>query len=206
MRLVVISPEFDEPHEHAVLAELFAAGLGRYHVRKPQWSREKLAAWLHAIPRASRPRIVLHQYHELATEFGLGGVHFKDASAEPESALVQWAGFTSRSCHDLATLSGSLGHYAAVFLSPVFPSISKQGYRPKMALASIAEQLADRTDEERKTEVIALGGVTPANAASCAELGFDGVAVLGAIWRAEQPLKIFEQLQQSITTYAARTS
>ena len=116
-----------------------------------------------------------------------------------------------RSCHigivhDFATLSGLLGRYAAVFLSPVFPSISKQGYRPKMALASIAEQLARRTEGERKTEVIALGGVTPANAASCAELGFDGVAVLGAIWLAEQPLKVFEQLQQSITTYAAGTS
>ena len=50
MKIVVISPETDEPREHAVLVELFAAGLERYHVRKPGWSYEKLSAWLNAVP------------------------------------------------------------------------------------------------------------------------------------------------------------
>jgi thiamine-phosphate pyrophosphorylase len=203
MKLVVISPESDEPREQAVLAELFAAGLERYHVRKPQWSRRKLAAWLRKIPPAHRSRIVLHQFHELAAECVLGGVHFKDAPANPGLPLAQRAGFASRSCHDLVTLGAALGCYDAVFFGPVFPSISKKGYRPTIAHATVAERLTRRTDQERKTEVIALGGVTPANTAHCAELGFDGLAVLGVLWQSTEPLKVFDQLQQSIATHAA---
>jgi thiamine-phosphate pyrophosphorylase len=203
MKLVVISPESDEPRELAVMAALFDAGLERYHVRKPQWSREKLAEWLRRIPYLHRSRIVLHQHHELAAEHGLGGVHFKDTPPQPVRALVQKAGFSSRSCHDLASLSDALGRYDAVFFSPVFPSISKQGYQPTVDLNIVAERLAGRTAEERKTEVIALGGVTPANAARCAELGFDGVAVLGVLWQAGQPLKVLDELQQSISAHVA---
>ena len=203
MKLVVISPESDEPREHAVVAALFAAGLERYHVRKPRWSREKLVTWLQAIAPGHRSRMVLHQHHELAEAIGLLGIHCKDSSTRSELDLAQTPGFTSRSCHDLTTLDAAFGRFDAVFFSPVFPSISKPGYRPTVALTAVADRLHRRTNQERRTEVIALGGVTASNASSCAELGFDGVAVLGALWQAEEPLKIFEQLQQSIATYAA---
>jgi len=212
MKLVIISPESDEPREQAVLAELFAAGLERYHVRKPHWSQEKLKAWLANVPADWRVRLVLHQHHELALEYGFGGVHFKDSEgrARPLGAPRQTDGpalapylFTSRSCHDLTALGVVLGRYDAVFFSPVFPSISKVGYRPTVDLGKVAERLANRTDDERKTSVIALGGITAANASRCAELGFDGVAVLGELWQAPEPLKIFDQLQQSLAAYVA---
>ena len=47
--LIVISPEAEDPHEHAELAKLFAAGLTSYHLRKPTWTRAQLAAWLNAL-------------------------------------------------------------------------------------------------------------------------------------------------------------
>jgi len=203
MKLVVISPESDEPREHAVVAALFAAGLERYHVRKPRWSREKLVTWLQAIAPGHRSRMVLHQHHELAEAIGLLGIHCKDSSTRSELDLAQTPGFTSRACHDLTTLDVAFGRFDAVFFSPVFPSISKPGYRPTVALTAVADRLHRRTNQERRTEVIALGGITASTASSCTELGFDGVAVLGALWQAEEPLKIFEQLQQSIATYAA---
>jgi len=222
MKLVVISPEADEPREHVVLPELFSAGLERYHVRKPHWSQEKMSAWLDVVPNKWRSRLVLHQHHDLAVKFGCGGVHFKDPEvgrgvpAEPGILGRDDAPhrplrmrdlppclFTSRSCHDLASLDTALGDYDAVFFSPIFPSISKQGYRPTIALEIVAERLSRRTDAERKTEVIALGGITPANVTCCAELGFDGVAVLGALWQSAEPLEVFDALQQSLSTHAA---
>jgi len=206
MKLVVISPESEFPGEHTVLVQLFEAGLERLHVRKPHWPRERLATWLREIPPAYRSCIVLHQHHELAAEFDLGGVHFKDTPISSGLGLARKTGFTSGSCHDLATLTAAFGRHDALFFSPVFPSISKPGYRPMCDRATIAARLVKRTEEERKTEVIALGGITPENAAHCAELGFDGVAVLGALWHAAAPCEVFDQIQQSIAAYAAGTA
>lgn len=211
MKLVVISPEAYEPREHAVLAALFAAGLERYHVRKPQWTDHELRNYIRVVPAQWRARLVLHQHHDLAVELGCGGVHFKDSEgrARPLSE-PQFSGgpagrpslFTSRSCHDLAALGTAFGDCDALLFSPVFPSISKQGYRPVYDLQIVAERLARRTDAERKTEVIGLGGITPENCGHCAELGFAGVAVLGALWQSSEPLKVYDALQQSLSTYA----
>ncbi len=205
MKLVVISPEADEPREHAVLAELFAAGLERYHVRKPHWSAAVVAAWLDAVPVQWRSRLILHQHHEQAAAFGCGGVHFKDSELGSNAARPAVAPylFTSRSCHDLASLDAALGCFDAVFFSPVFPSLSKPGYRPTVSLQTVAERLSRRTNVERKTEVIALGGITPGNVRRCAKFGFDGAAVLGALWQSPEPLKVFDALQQSLSAHVA---
>jgi len=202
MKLAVISPESDEPREHAVLAALCEAGLERYQVRKPSWSREKLAAWLAEVPARHRARLVLHQHHALAVEFSCGGVHFK-ANDETQPPAVAGL-FTSRSCHTLAELSDALGRYDSVFFSPVFPSISKVGYQPQVDQAELTAMLHARTEAQRRTTVIALGGVTPENCACCAELGFDGVAVLGALWQSAAPLDVFHQLKRALTVSGER--
>jgi len=203
MKLVVISPEGYEPREHAVLAALFASGLERYHLRKPQWTEHVLRNFVRLVPEKWHARLVLHQHHELAEELGCGGVHFKDSPVEPALRAGLGGCFTSRSCHDLSTLSVALSRFDSVFFSPVFSSISKPGYEPATALNEVADFLIRRTEAQRQTAVIALGGVTPANAARCGELGFDGVAVLGALWQASQPLKVFEQFQQALSVHAA---
>lgn len=202
MKLVVLSPESDDPRENTVLPGLFAAGLERYHVRKPQWSREKLVTWLQVFPVEWQLRMVLHQHHELINGMNLGGIHWRDDADAPVIPVVA-KGLTSRACHDLRSLRPALGCYDAVLLSPVFPSISKPGYQPRIAHAEVRGLLHARTVVERRTSVIALGGVTPENCARCAELGFDGVAVLGAIWQAADPLAVFQRLKTSLVRHAA---
>jgi len=211
MKLVVISPEAADPRENEVMAALFEAGLERYHVRKPRVSLDRLRAWLGEVPEKWRSRLVLHQHHGLAAEFGCGGVHWRDASSlagDDAPFFPERLGnhfprlFTSRSCHDLATLRKSLGHYDSVFFSPVFPSISKSGYQPRIGDDELSIVLHRRSAEERQTLVVALGGVVPENAAHCAELGFDGVAVLGSIWQAGDPVAVFRELKMAVTVYA----
>ena len=202
MKIVIISPEGDAPREHTVLAALCSAGLERYHVRKPGWPREQLAAWLAGVPVIWRQCLVLHQHHALAAEFGCGGVHCKDGHAVSEMAQGGTL-FRSHACHDLAALESSLGRFDSVFFSPVFPSISKPGYGPATALGAVTEILRRRTVAERRTSVIALGGIVPANVGRCAELGFDGVAVLGALWSAPDPLAVFEQFCAARRSHAA---
>src|SRR5580704_15973511 len=81
MKLVVISPEGDDPRETAVLGALLAAGLERYHVRKPHWPAAQLEAWLHTLPADWHSRLVLHQHHELVAKFGLLGRHWRDGDS-----------------------------------------------------------------------------------------------------------------------------
>lgn len=196
MKLVVISPPSDEPREAAVLASLVASGLERYHVRKPDWSRAQLEAWLQPLDPPVRARLVLHQHHELVATYGLLGRHWRDAAAAP-AVPPRDGGFTSRSCHDLKTLAAALGHYDAVFFGPLFPSISKPGHgaTSTLPLAALTALLATRSPAERRTTVIALGGITPSRLARVGELGFDGAALLGALWEAPAPLDVWRACQ-----------
>lgn len=203
MKLIVLTPEAFAPREPAVLGALFAAGLERCHVRKPTASRDDLAVWLRAIPAEFHSRLVLHQHHELVSELALGGRHWRDDANAPLVPPVN--GFTSRSCHDLASLRASLGHYDSVFFGPVFASVSKPGHGPRLDFSTekIGAVLAARSVTERRTAVIALGGVTAENISRCHEFGFDGVAVLGAVWQRADPVRAFAQLQLSLARHAA---
>jgi thiamine-phosphate pyrophosphorylase len=204
MKLVVISPEQDEPREIAVLGALFKAGLERYHVRKPHWPAVQLERWLRALPTDWRTRLVLHQHHELVATFDLGGYHWRDDGSAPRTPSAN-NGLTSRSCHDLAMLRTALGHYDSVFFGPVFPSISKPGHGPSdnFITTEISFRLNSRTPDERRTTVLALGGVTAASLPQIRALGFDGVAVLGAVWQADDPVAAFCELQDAVYAHAA---
>lgn len=203
MQLVVISPERWRVDEAATVAALFAAGLDRYHVRKPQASAAEVQQWIEAIPARWRGRLMLHQHHELVQRLSLGGCHWKDDQAG-EGSIARSAGGAaasryrrSRSCHDLGTLRASLGRFDAVFFGPLFPSLSKPGYAPNDARIgeALGALLMTRTAPERRTRVIAIGGITVDTAPRARALGFDGIAVLGAIWQASDPVEAFRALQ-----------
>lgn len=195
MKLVVVSPENDRADEHVVLDAMFNAGLERYHVRKPRASRAELAHWIERVVPRWRNRLVLHQHPDLVEVYQLGGRHWRDDG----SAIATGGGWTSRSCHDLATLRASLGIYDSVFFGPIFASISKPGYGPKNQRIgeALGAVLHTRTTAERRTSVIAIGGVTVALLPRVRAFGFDGVAVLGAVWETPDPIAAFQSLGRS---------
>ncbi|MDG4828463.1 thiamine phosphate synthase [Solwaraspora sp. WMMD1047] len=87
-----------------------------------------------------------------------------------------------RSCHD-ATELARVTTEDYVTLSPVFASRSKPGYGPALGPAGLAE-LSGRS----RVPVLALGGVeTPERVAACVAAGAAGVAVMGALMRADDP-------------------
>ena len=43
--------------------------------------------------------------------------------------------------------------------------------------------------------VIALGGISVGRVAEASKMGFEGVAILGAVWQASDPVKAFDELQ-----------
>ena len=77
------------------------------------------------------------------------------------------------------------------FLSPIFDSISKQGY----AAAGFEERRLSAALQHCRVPLIALGGMTAGRVAKAAEMGFSGVAVLGAVWQAADAAAALEELQ-----------
>lgn len=171
MDLIVISPEGDRGDEHATLDRLFAAGLQRYHVRKPGWDQARLNRWLEGVAPQWRPRLT-----------GAFARHWKDDGRAPGQPGP--GPFSSRSCHDGKTLREACGAYDAVFFGPVWASDSKPGRTPlaEGELHAASEYLQNRSRAERRTTVYALSGITPSRVTRISQLGFDGVAVLGGVW------------------------
>jgi thiamine-phosphate pyrophosphorylase len=196
MRWVILSPEDERPDEAAIATCLIEAGASRYHVRKPGWSRERLGNWLATVPLPLLTRCVLHSHHDLALGLPLLGRHWRDEAGLPDE---MGPGFTSRSCHSIESLTASFARFSSVFYSPVFSSVSKPGYGGNAGLGAIPSLLNARNETHHRTEVIALGGITPAGVAACAAWGFDGVATLGWVWQATDPVGAFNELKSAVS-------
>ncbi|MGW4466493.1 thiamine phosphate synthase [Micromonospora sp. NPDC004704] len=122
----------------------------------------------------------------------LGGtaVHLPAAGPYPPPELP----LVGRSCHDLTEL-GRLSTEDYVTLSPIFPSPSKPGYGPPLHPVGLA-RLVRRTP----VPVLALGGVTgPDHVAACLAAGAAGVAVMGAVMRADDPAELVARLTAPTT-------
>ena len=141
--LLIISPEQRLASEPRVLAQLFAADLTTFHVRKPNWTRAELETYLKVIPAQYHPRLVLHSHYELALEYPLKGIHLTTrARQEPGLGrlLRQLRGRSiSASLHSLAEVARHRRRYDYVFLSPIFDSTSKADYRSGFKLAEVQQ-------------------------------------------------------------------
>ena len=208
METIVISPETDYPNEHDWMVKLFEAGLSRYHVRKPMMDEDQLEQYLEEVPEAWRPQVVSHQSHGLVDLFKLGGWHFKDdasqfARAEHLRNIRENEKVLSRSIHSLDDLNEDLSGWDYVFLSPVFQSISKRNYGPRWEEAQLTAALR-YCKEAYQTRVYALGGVDDSRIHQCSMMGFDGVALLGAIWESRYPLESFLCVQEALNLLIKR--
>ncbi|MFH1008779.1 MAG: thiamine phosphate synthase [Candidatus Latescibacterota bacterium] len=200
MDVLAVSPESGYAEEGCILARLLEAGLCRYHLRKPRWSPARLTALLDEIPAVWRPRIVLHQHYELSESFGLGGLHLKDG-ADAQNLRRTWAprwedGQTmSRSLHRIDGLERDTRDWDYAFVSPVFPSITKSGYAPDWPEEDLAEALRC-CGTDRRAKIYALGGICSDNLGRCADLGFDGVVLHGALWQDSDPVRALEHIMK----------
>lgn len=152
------------------------------HLRKPDATEKEYEDLLKAIPQHLLSKVVLHDYYHLAEKYAVGGFHLSTKKRN-EKLISQLAnqpiGTLSTSCHSIAELQSLDGQFDYAFLSPIFPSISKQGYEGNLDMEQVKAYLLT----ERKTKVIALGGIDNSKMNQLTEWGFDGHAQLGSIWK-----------------------
>ena len=183
MRVIVITaPEF-LPDEAAMLAALLEHGADRIHLRKPGCTAGELAALIERLPAKYYPRISLHDHFGLQARYGIGGIHLNSRNPAPPADFSP--GSVSASCHSLAEVARRESGLNYVTLSPVFDSISKQGYRAAFPAEELERAAAAGVIDGR---VVALGGVSLGNIPRLREWHFGGAAMLGGVWsRAGKP-------------------
>ncbi len=161
------------------------SGIDRVHIRKPQWSRRRIALLLNQIPQCMHSCLSLHDCHELIHDFPDVWLHAnaRNPHIAPGSAY-------SRSCHSFEELTADT-HCAYAFLSPIFDSVSKEGYTSQFTPQQIARA---HRDGIITSTTIALGGITPRNIAMIEEWGFGGAAMLGCLWQSENIENTIKQL------------
>lgn len=194
--IILISPENDVKDELTILYQLFEKGLQYYHLRKPSKSEEEYISYLEAIDKQFYNRIVTHQYHHLAKEYNLKGVHLQEQfRLDLEDDLNS---YIERFKDNNQTVSSSFHHPNDVenckadfdyhLLSPVFNSISKQGYEGR----GFSVKEIDKT-------IVGMGGVTANNLNEIKAKGYQGAGVLGGVWNADNPVKAFEEILNAST-------
>ncbi len=126
-------------------------------------------------------RIVVNDRLDVALAAGAGGVHLGSESA-PVSEVVRWCraghapeGFlVGASCHQIEGAVGAEKDGADyVFFGPVFATPSKLRYGPPQGIEPLAEVC-----RRVRIPVLAIGGVTAANAAECLRAGAAGIAAI----------------------------
>jgi thiamine-phosphate pyrophosphorylase len=156
----------------SVILRLAAQRGFRIHIRKPDVQSSQIAALVDPELAASYS---VHYHPKVAEQSGCG-LHCRGDQIEIFRRLLPPDTSISCSCHSWEEVEQCQGA-DYVFISPIFDSISKSGYRSGFDYEEIASRLTDK-----KTKVIALGGITHTNIPKVKALGFDGWASLGSVW------------------------
>jgi thiamine-phosphate pyrophosphorylase len=195
--LHVISNPTPVANEASLINELFDEGLPVFHLRKPESSLEEMTLLLKEINPGHYPKIALHQHHSLAGDFGMNRLHYTEAARKAASQKTlekQRAEYIlSTSVHSLAEYKSLAEYFDYAFLGPVFNSISKPGYEAKNFSLK-------KTDKKMYTNLIALGGIDEYNYHQAYDMGYDGIALLGAVWNKEDKLSTFKMIQSKCLT------
>ena len=181
--------------EHAVIEQLFNEGLEIFHVRKKEFSENEMRTFIEQIPEKYLSKIVLHSHYHLAKEYNLKGIHVPvDFKCEASNGTL------SVSFHTLDEVEKCENKFDYGFISPVFDSISKEGYKSKFDFQELKTFLKDKkkilSGRAGERHFIALGGIDEDKINVVKKSGFSGIALLGAIWQSENPLEKFKRIKE----------
>ncbi len=187
MVIVITLPTFIDGEADKIVALFETRHIDYLHLRKPEASEKEVERLLKEIPKKYYPQITLHDFHDLAVKYDVGGIHL--TGRHPE-APCDWKGRISTSCHSIEELAqrkqegyvmnGIQRSFAYLSLSPIFDSISKQGYNAAFSENELKEALRRGIIDDG---VLALGGITFDRIEKVRSMGFGGAMILGDAWR-----------------------
>jgi thiamine-phosphate pyrophosphorylase len=182
--------------------EIFVGGCRWLSLREkdlPAAERRALLSALVTLGRRWAATVTIHEDIDAAVTVGAGGVHLP-GERSPEAVRARLPGgligASAHSAKEAAVLLSGGADY--VTMSPVFVTASKPGYGPAIGLDGLTHVVAQVSGP-----VIALGGITAANAPLCLAAGAKGVAVMGEVMRAADPRAAVEAILAAMPPAAA---
>ncbi len=173
-------------------AALASGGSGvALHARNHAATAEELAGVADRFVRLARPaeaQVFVNGRPDIARAVGAHGVQLTDDDLAPDDArLVLGDGLVGRSAHSADDVLRARDEGADfVILGHIFQTPGHTG-RP-LGLDELERAVA------AGIPVIAIGGVTPDNAASLRDSGAWGVAAIRALWHAPHPAEAVRQM------------
>ncbi len=136
-----------------------------------------------------RAKLIMNDRADLALIAGFDGVHIGQDDLLPESvrAIIgpeRWVGVSTHNPEQLAEADQTSADYLAI--GPVFSTSSKDKPDPVVGLGGVR-----RARQLTRKPLVAIGGITRANAASVIEAGADSVAIISDLLR--EPQKTAEE-------------
>ena len=183
--LVITDRNMAQASLEMTLERVFEGGCHWVMIREKRLDEAERLSLVESIIRIAEPfgaKVVVNT--DLKAGEIANGVHLPQGqpliNARAELGLDKIIGVSAHTIGEVRVAACNGADY--VTISPIFPTPSKPGYGPPLSLEGLA-----KAANLAEIPVIALGGVTAANANSCRRAGAAGVAVMGTIMRASDP-------------------
>lgn len=187
-QLYLISPpELGDDFAARLEQALSAGPVAAFQLRLKDKSDDEIAAIaapLQEICAAHDVAFILNDNAALAQRIGADGVHLGqgDGSVRDARALLGPSFQIGVTCHDSRHLAMEAGEAGADYIAfgAFYPTTTKEtAHRPEPSILGWWTTLFALPS-------VAIGGITPANAAPLIEAGADFIAVCGAVWNHPQ--------------------
>ncbi|MFZ0796588.1 MAG: thiamine phosphate synthase [Terriglobales bacterium] len=162
----------------AAAEELAAAGCALLQYRNKSGSARRMLDEARELMARLRPNVILimNDRADLCLAAGFDGLHVGQDDLSPESARSiiggnRWLGVSTHNPEQLAGADKASADYLAI--GPVFATSSKANPDPVVGLEGVR-----RARELTRKPLVAIGGITRANARSVIDAGADAVAVI----------------------------
>jgi thiamine-phosphate pyrophosphorylase len=166
-----------------VAEDLKAAGAQLVQYRNKVGEPEsvlRFAAVLWEVFDGTGCRLILNDHADLVASAGFDGVHVGQADLSPEEArrvvgVERWVGVSTHNDEQVRIANETDADYIAV--GPVFATGTKVDAEPAIGLEGVRRARSLTTKP-----MVAIGGITRANAQSVIDAGADSVAVISALF------------------------
>jgi len=167
----------------AAAEELAAAGCTLLQYRNKSGRARHMLDEARELRARLRPSVILimNDRADLCLAAGFDGLHVGQDDLSPEAARLivgstRWLGVSTHNPEQLADADLTSANYLAI--GPVFATASKANPDPVVGLEGVR-----RARELTRKPLVAIGGITRANAGSVIDAGADAVAVISDLLR-----------------------